>query len=573
MNKLDLCAQASAGVSGWIANDAEPATKSRATQVHQGLLDLVRESGSSRRSVQALKPALIRHINAESRGISKEALSLANKLQDARFGMEVEDSVGKVSWAMFKGSQVPPASEAPAVLRLATALHEQKAKLQSAAMRAFEHEAQLTAAEVDLFSAQLENNALLSTTSSSAVNSKRKGFKRELASLSAPARRLVLSDSYWVPSATWFTWALPVELAVASNDQELREAAKWYDQLRATMYRPLPVDETAPKSLVRRWTAQWAAYEDCGSAFGVIAVWLRCMTTSPGGQRCEVCYRHLGQGMKRFCTEHKRTAGERQDARDLHISGLYRPLAERLVRTRPHVERRLSTWSLPPEVVRAMLEHAQRSGISPELAMPAASLAAALRELFPALTPSVTDLLERRFGQLYAIAQAPFEPAGARSPEGWREIARQRHEARHWLRWETLFKGLFGPAAPVPWCAGRTLGEGLDQDHPLVVGEEVPPDRLARDLMHMGAWREVDERFDHYAYLDPAKLNRLRRSGARVGHAGMSLADMAAVVGASPEAVRQTLRFADGQGSRKDRRYRIIPAGVRRLEQLLAAEL
>lgn len=572
MNKLDLCTQANAGVSGWISNSAEPAAKSRAAQVHQGLLDLVRDSGSSQRSAQTLRPALIRRINAASREISKEGLSLATQLQDARFGMEVEDSVGKVSWATFKGSQVPPASDAPRVLRLATALHDHKAKLQPAAMRAFEHEAQLTAAEVDLFSAQEENNALAARSSSSAVRSKRKDFKKELARLSAPARNLVLSDSYWVPSATWFTWALPVELAIASTDQDLREAAKWYEQLRAAMYRPLPVDDTASQPLVRRWTRQWAAYEDCGSAFGVIAVWLRCMTSSPGGQRCEVCYRHLGKGLKRFCTEHKRTAGERQDARDLHVSGLYRPLAERLVRTRPQVERSLSTWALPPEVVRAMLQHAQRSGISAELAMPAASLAAALRELFPALTPSVKDLLERRFGQLYAIAQAPFEPTGARSPDDWREITRQRHEARHWLRWETLFKGLFGPAAPVPWCTGRTLGEGLDQDHPLVAGAEVPPDRLARDLMHMGAWREVDERFDSYAYLDPAKLNRLRRDGMREGQAGMSLADIAAVVGASPEAVRQTLRFADDQGPRRDRRDRIIPAGVRRLEQALAAE-
>jgi hypothetical protein len=333
------------------------------------------------------------------------------------------------------------------------------------------------------------------------------------------------------------------------------------------------VDETAPKSQVRRWMRQWAAYEDCGSAFGVIAVWLRCMTASPGSQRCEVCYRHLGKGMKRFCAQHKRTAGQRQDTRDLHVSSLYRPLAERLVRTRPQVEKSLSTWSLPPDVVREMLKHAQRSGISPELAMPAASLAAALRELFPALTPSVKDLLERRFGQMYAIAQAPFEHAGARSQGDWRVITRQRHEARHWLRWETLFKSLFGPESPVSWCSERTLGESLDLDHPMVNGAEVPPNRLARDLMHMGAWREVDKRFNKYAYLDLAELNRLRRTSADAGHPGMSLADIAAAVGASPEAVRQTLRFADAKGPRNDRRDRIIPAGVRRLEHLLAAEL
>lgn len=544
----------------------------RATRVHQGLLSLVRDSGSTRRQVQALKPALIRHINAASRAVAMEALDLATKLQDARFGMEVEDSCGNLSWAMFKGSQVPPASGAPAVLRLATALHEQKVKRQSAAMRALEHEAQQTAAEVDLFSAHLEGSTPDSTTSSPAIESGKKGFREELARMSAHGRNLVLSDAYWVPSTTWFTWALPVELAIASGDQELREAANWYEQLRAAMYRPLPVDETASKPLVRLWKRQWAAYEDCGSAFGVIAVWLRCMTSSPGGQRCEICYRHLGKGLKRFCTDHRRTAAERQDARDLHISDLYRPLAERLVRTRPQVQKSLSTWSLPPESVRAMLQQAQRSGISPELAMPAASLAAALRELFPALTPSVKELLERRFGQLYAVAQAPFEHAGARSQEDWLAITRQQHEARHWLRWETLFKALFGPAAPVPWCTERTLGDSLDRDHPLVAGTEVPPDRLARDLMHMGAWREVDERFDRYAYLDLAKLNRLRRNDAGAGNPRMSLADMAAAVGASPEAVRQTLRFADGQGASNHRRDRIIPAGLRRLEQHLAEQ-
>lgn len=570
MNKVDLCAQANAGVSGWISVAAEPADIGRAARVHQGLLNLVRDSGPTRRQTQALKPALIRHINAESRAVVKEALDLATKLQDARFGMEVEDSSGKLSWAMLKGSQVPPASDAPAVLRLATAMHEQKVKRQSAAMRAFEHQAQLTAAEVDLFSAHLEGTTPDSTTSSPAIESRKKRFKKELAGLSAHGRSLVLSDSYWVPSTTWFAWALPVELAIASGDQEVREAAKWYEQLRAAMYRPLPVDETASKPLLRLWKRQWAAYEDCGSAFGVIAVWLRCMTSSPGGQRCEVCYRHLGKGLQRFCTDHRRTATERQDARDLHISDLYRPLAERLVRTRPEVQKNLSTWSLPPEVVRAMLQQARRSGISPDLAMPAASLAAALRELFPALTPSVRDLLERRFGQLFAIAQAPFERTGARSREDWQAITVQQHEARHWLRWETLFKVLFGPSAPVPWCTDRTVGDGLDRDHPLAAGTIVPSNRLARDLMHMGAWREVDERFDRFAYLDLAELSRLRRRTPGAGQPGMSLADMAAVVGASPEAVRQTLRFADGQGTRNDRRDRIIPAGIRRLQRHLA---
>lgn len=118
-----------------------------------------------------------------------------------------------------------------------------------------------------------------------------------------------------------------------------------------------------------------------------------------------------------------------------------------------------------------------------------------------------------------------------------------------------------------------TLGGSLDLDDPMVNGDEAPPNRLAQDLMHMDAWREVDKRFNKFAYLDLAELNRLRHTIADAGHPGMSLADITAAVGTSPEAVQQTLRFADAKGLRNDRRNRIIRAGVRRLEHPLAAKL
>lgn len=573
MNKVDLCAQASAGVAGWISAASGQAEPSRAAHVHQGLLDFVLGSSSTRRQTQALKAGLIRRMNAESRAVAKEALALATKLQDAQFGFEVTDMSGRDSWAVFKASQVPPASDAPTVLRLATALHEGKVKRQSAAMRAFECEAQLGSAEVDHHAAWRGGDTPDWASSSLAIEEHRRGFKKELARLRAGDRELVLNASHFVSSVTWFSWALPVELAVNSGDPELREAAAWYERLRVSMYRPLPVDERAPKPVIRRWNLEWAAYEDFGAAFGVIAIWLKCLTSSPGSQRCQICYRHLRKGMKHFCTEHTRTAAKRQDARDLHISGLYRPLAERLVRSRSQIQENLSTWSLPPAAVKAMLQQAKQSGISPDLAMPAATLAAALREIFPALTPSTRGLLQRRFGQLFSIAQAPFEQSSARTRKEWEDITLRRHQARHWLRWETFFGSLFGPAAPVTWCTERTLGDGLDCDHPLATGTPVPPHRLARDLMHLGAWREVDERFDKFAYIDMGNLNRLRRSAAGQGHSKVSLADMAAAVGASHEAVRQTLRFADGLSERTKRRDRIVPEGIRRLEILLAQEL
>lgn len=573
MNKVDLCAQASAAVAGWISASSEEAEPGHSARVHLALLNVVLESGSTRRQTQALRAGLIRHINAESRAVAKEALAMATKLQEARFGFEATDTSGRESWVVFKGSDVPPVSDAPTVLKLATVLHEGKVRRQPAAMRAFECEAQLGSAEVDLHAAWRGGDSPEWAASSPAIDEHRREIKRELARLRASDRELVLSASNFVSSFTWNRWALPVELAVNAGDLDLREAAAWYERLRGAMYRPLPVDERAPAPLVLQWKRDWEAYEDLGTAFGVIAVWLKCLTSSPGAQRCRVCYRHLRNGMKHFCTKHTRTANKRQDSRDLHMSGLYRPLAERLVRSRSQLQESLSTWPPPAAAVQDMLQHAKQSGISPDLAIQAAALAAELRQLFHSLTPSTTALLQRRFGQLFSIAQAPFEQASARTRQEWEDVTLRRHQARIWLGWETFFKSLFGPASTVAWCTERTIGDGLDPDHPMATQAPVPPHRLARDLMHLSAWLEVDKQFDKFAYIDMGQLNRLRRGAAGEGRPKASLAAMAAAVGASHEAVRQTLRFADGLCERTKRRDRIIPGGIRRLEAFLAQEL
>lgn len=573
MNKDELCAQASAGVSGWVSLDGGGARTSRATSVHEELLALVRHSGSTRGQAEALKVGLIKRINAESRALALDALHLATKLQDSQFGMEVEDSSGGVSWATFKASRVPPANEAPVVMRLATTLHAQRVQRQDCAMRAFKLEAQLLEAEADRATAQMEDLAIKVRQISSEIARHKDRIKEELAKLSASTRSLILSDTYYVSSGTWSHWALPIELPISASESALIEASDWFERLRHAMYQPLPLDEKAPTSLVHRWKRQWAAYEDCGSAFGVLAVWLRSLANSGGSQRCQICYRHLGPNLRRFCSEHKRTAFQRQKTRDLNVSGLYRPLAERLVRSRPLVLKQMSTWSLPEEEVRAMSEQARQFGLDSKLVIPAATLAAELRRLYPVLTPSVRDLLQLRFEQLAFIAQAPFEREKARRADDWESMGYQKHEAAIWMDRRTLFKAVFGPKAPVRWCRDKTLGDDLDRDHPMVSAAGVGPQRLALDLLHLGAWREIDKRFNRQAYLDRDNLYQLRRGSATTGQRGMSLAEIGAAVGASPEAVRQTLRLASGESACSKRRRRVISAGVRSLAQQLAQEL
>ncbi len=440
-------------------------------------------------------------------------------------------------------------------------------------MRAFDFEAQLLEAEADRATAQIEDLAIKARQISSEIAGHKDRIKEELAKLKASARRLILSDAYYVSAGTWSDWALPIELPTSASASALIEAADWFERLRHAMYQPLPLDEKASKPLVHRWKRQWAAYEDCGSAFGVLAVWLRSLANTGGSQRCQICYRHLGPNLRRFCSEHKRTAFQRQKTRDLNISGLYQPLAQRLVRSRPLVLKQMSTWSLPEDEVLAMSDQARQYGLNSKLVMPAATLAAELRRLYPVLTPSVRDLLQLRFEQLAVIAQTPFERDKARHADDWESISYQKHEAAIWMDRRTLFQAVFGPKAPVRWCKDRTLGDDLDRDHPIVFAAGVGPQRLALDLLHLGAWREIDKRFNDYAYLDTDNLYQLRRGSATTGKRGMSLAEIGAVVGASPEAVRQTLRLASDEDARSNRRRRVISAGVRSLSQLLDQEL
>lgn len=531
-------------------------------------MGLVRNGGATARQVDASRRTVIARINEASKALTLEALSIVEALATSRFGFEAKDESGTVSWVVFSAGEVPPFSQAHAVFRLAGVVRTLKSRDQAAAMRAFALEATLSSSEVDRFSAELEGDAAEAARSSLAVAQHCKDLDALRSRLPTTDRDLLLSDDLFVSSAAWFTWALPIEVAANACDGELTEASAWFDRVRGAMYRPLPVDDDSPAS-TQRWMRLWQDYEDCGHAFGVIGTWLKSLAVSTEGRRCRVCYRHLAPGMRHFCATHRRTSDKRQDARELHISDLYRPLAERRIRTCAKVRRRLGSWSLPKTKVDAMVQLALRAGLGPELAVPAGTLAAAINMMGPALDPPARDLIQEVFGRVFDIARQPFEGEAPMTVVDRIEMERQRREAIRWLGWETFVKAVFGPSLPVAWSGATPIGEGCDVDHPVVAGAAVPPQKIVLDMLHLGAWRTVEEQFDRFAYLNPRSLLQMRRGDTDAGQPPMSLARIADAVGISPEAVRQNLLLAEGRGRAPSGRDRIVATGLARLEAQL----
>lgn len=573
MNPADLCALADAAVSGWVSTDEPPSPADRASRLHYALKTMVRRAGTTKKDAEALKRSLLNHLNAESLGLVSTVLGVLKRLQGSRFRIEVEDSMGKLFWQTFELSDVSSPRESWRVMQVALALRRLSSNEQRNAMRAYELEAELAGAEAARYDGALDEPSAEMTKAQLALAEQMAKLDKARALLSPKTRDIALCDEFYLASASWSGWAVPVEVPVTSSAAELTESSAWYARLWRSMYLPLPLDETAEVSAVRRWKRQWKEYEDCGRKFGVIAAWLKALAAGEGGTRCQICYRYLAAGQRRFCEAHKRTAAQRQDARDRQVSLLYRPLAQRLVRRHAPTRRSaVSAWTLKRRRLAAMLKLAKQAGVATELAMPAATLAAALLELRSRLPPALHDLLRQEFQRLLETANAPFAREHAPDQRQWLALFEARKAAMRSVQWESFFRAVYKSEAPPASLPKRAVRQSLDPDHPMVSGKGISPERLINDLIHLGTWLEVTKRFDGLAYIDIGKLNRLRREVLASHGKTATLGELSKALGASHEAVRQTLKFADGQGPRATRRDRVIADGLRRLKAQLEAE-
>jgi hypothetical protein len=259
-----------------------------------------------------------------------------------------------------------------------------------------------------------------------------------------------------------------------------------------------------------KWNKEWDRFLDCGLGLSVLAAWLRCLALGDEGKRCEVCYRHLGPGMKRFCVVHVRRAHMRQNTRDLHLSAVHRRVLPALLEAKG-VQELVDSVNLvvPVAPEREMLEAAKAAGLPAELWNGAAMLASQLRRFWPVIGPVLSDEIADHFSRMLDAAKAPFSTRAGSAGE-LAQLGARRRDAQAWLSWESFFETWFGPEVSIPFAPQVMLGRSLDADHPIVHGGATAPARLALDLAHYWCWTAGDDALDRYAYLDIQRVAQLR---------------------------------------------------------------
>ena len=572
MNVDDLRARVSVATVGWLPCAANALPTSEAVGVHDRLMALAHRAAGPLSAAGRVRQELLAEIDRSADALIVSVLECLRELREAgcAYSFEAVDSAGVVTVERFGIDEVPPVSSAASVLRAAQSLRLLAPFGQIEAMRFLNLQAALSAAEADLHSSRL---AGASDERVSKLQSVAASIQEKIIKLRWQLPNAVLnwldSDENYISSLTWTTWSLPIMIGSASTDADLLEVSELFDRLSRQFYRPLPIDTGIPPERLTAIERVWSVYEDCGAAYAVLAVWLRCIAAVDESRRCEICYRHLGAGMRRYCATHTRTAKKRQKARELHVAALYRKSVRSFLQSAPRCLVDVADRVARPTDIQRMLCVAEDNNVPSALVLPAATLAAALRELWPVLQPSLQDLAQQHFLRLLSIARRPFDqpPSDNALERGTNSM--QRAVTPRWLCLDVFVQTWFCSNVVVPWARPLTLGEGYDVDNPIRSSRSVLPSKLALDLTFMRSWFWVGQLFDDRAYLNYRSVLDLRnRGGGAVNRP--SLAQIGAILGASAEAVRETLHHASGAGTDSPRRDRVLPAALLKLERMIA---
>lgn len=574
MNVDDLCARVAVATAGWNLGPSTSLPSGIAVSLHSRMWAIAQLANTSSKVTSALRRRLLAQLDQSTEALIGMAMASMQDLYDSRctFAYEAFDSSGNVTVERFGFDEIQPSSSALLVLRAAQSLRQRvPAKQQIAVVQMLALDAELTTAEASLHS------SVLAEEGDREVRRLQSELARVQERNSQQRKKLPVAALSWldsvgsnVSSLEWTTWSLPVALGQSCSDGEMLAVSEYLERLSRAMYRPLPIDTEVPAQELSAIERAWSIYEDCGTAFAVAAVWLRCMAATDESRRCMICYRHLGPGMRRFCSIHTRTSKRRQKSRDLHVSLLYKQNSQAFLESAPGIIQEVGARIACPNGIPFLCSAARDSNVPEPLVVPAATLAAMLRALLPVLQPSLHDLAGRHFELLLSLARAPFERAPSGDAEERSINARQRHAAPKWLCLEVFVETWFCSNVLVPWDSHITVGEGLDVHHPIGVTRAVLPSKLVLDLSFMRCWELIGKLFDENAYLNLQSVAAMRDQRESVLGRAPSLATIGAVLGASPEAVREALRRSTEPDGVSPRRRRVLPAGLRRIEQMLS---
>ncbi|WP_315126362.1 hypothetical protein [Comamonas antarctica] len=566
MDRDDLRARLNAATISW-RHDNQPHTTSSAKEAHARLLtslDTLDRKGPGHQ----ISPGDIRQLIAQLREIAIAQVNLASEsfreLVETHccFEYEQENMGGERHRVNLRIDEVPFLDDIRTALPLISSFSELPQPQQAHLARLLEEEKTVRHFEVRLQLERQDGTAVGQVQRELPVASAKASLNRTLVSISPSGLDWLAMHRDSLNLLGWSNLTLPVLGATRFAPEQLLQASESLGLLSDCLIMPFPLEPKAPLETRKRWLQLWEVCEEAAENLSMVAAWMRCLGSTGEYKRCRVCFRHVGEGMKKNCWLHQRTAKVRVPSRELHVSDLYHVGWQQAAEHHAQIRTLLDDASPTKEMQERTLRAAERERLAPEVTRAAATLAALLQSLLPLMEPRLRARIKSQFDQSVAEAQ---KLCMARYGVSRDEAFTPPGQALSGLRWEKFFGDFFASKMTIDAATSFAAGKMIDIDHPLASTREAfTEQKLALDLLHLSVWIAVDMTFDAYGYLN---VDAIRRDRERAG-AQPTYQELAQIHGATPQAIHQALT----QSRAGSRRSRILNQGRTKLRSLLAAQ-
>lgn len=570
MDRIDLLARLGAATISWGPGAIEGGP-SFARDAHARLLAYVGGGRPGVMTRRPLRPPDVRWLMTELRELSlqemKQASAALRSLADTgcRFEDEQEDFSGERHRISLAIDKIPYLEPARCALDMSVSLAELLKAHQASIVAYLDADAELRHLEIRQQLELPDGSPEGKIQRALGVAATRTALTRAEQALPPSARAWLSAHQETAHSLGWSHLSPPIFGNSLSDHQHLLATAEALDQLSDCLIMPLRLAQDASATSRRRWVEFWQVCEQAAETLSMAAAWLRCLASAGEYRRCEVCFRHVGEGMKKHCSLHRRTARTRIPAREHHISHIYGAAWQHSANSRPGVRPLLGGVNTSPEELQLMQMAAKNEGLPPDIANAAAALAAMLRTLFPLFGQGLRTLVKRHFDGCVAEALA----SRMRAPNDTTSPLAPPARALRALSWERFFGGLFGSVMSSEEATAFSIGRPIDIDHPLTSTTQIISlQKLVLDLLHLDVWISVDVAFDAYSYLDKDAVLRdvdtiLKEGGSRPTYSALAMRHrttaQAVQQALTRKAVRQRERRALRQGRKELRRMFLKP--------------
>lgn len=571
MNVDDLLSTVGLSVNGWLY--AEGTEVGAALSAHNALLTLVRDecfqSVSNVRSGARFKKHLLERISALSLRAINEASCALQELTSThcQLVLSEREEHGVLVSEPIDLQGVPALEVMPEVLSLSSSLRLLSPRNQLGVVRAHSVIAEIDYQRMAMQWAKDDGDVIsLQAHSTELANAEaRLSLIRE--QLGTTGNEWLLGNPRTEPVSWWSIWPLVPGVDHSLSEDDLEAVGNTYAEIGFWLTKPLPIAEVNDSQVARRWESLWKTYDQCGNTLVLLSSWLKALSVTQIANRCLICFRHVGPGLKRFCTSHKRTAQVRIPAHELRVSNVYKSLLKN--KTTPAEKTFLSSPKrLPSSAAAASFKFAAVAfGVPDRLLNQVTYLAACLKVFRPVIGAQLELKVEHHFARFVRDMSKPYSDSQVDLQVNPTELAYYRNVCAKSCNLLEYLRSWYGTTLGNSVLQKLLSCSANDPDNPLITSGAVQMEKLAVDWVHHSKWTQADGLVSELAYVSLATLGRI--ASGKEGPSP-SLRSIAARLRVSQQTVLQSMRYVSGHSSSnsKPRRERATPQGVATLRRL-----